>query len=424
MTDPIHLLEKLAVKAGLPKNAWKESITSLRRKSWDHYVENHEDRSKILRLRRLRPPGPMEITMTCIVKRLRLAQDRLLAIQVPEGFYLYKYHPFTEVTSINHVNSVRQAGCAYAMAISAAREQDRERARQLKRSASRLIDFLLSFSGGLPIDEISFRALLSQHLRKLGTVALILLAMQHGNLPIKYEKERSYLTNAILRLQNKNGSFSCYVNSKSSAEDNKQNYFPGEALLALYYEAYRGRSDCKRAIEDAFEWYKNHFKQNPATAFVLWQTDVWSRMYEWNHQNSYADFVFEMVDWILQFQLDSSYSHEDFIGGFTCNGMAPGCSTATYNEAIIRAYNLAKNLQLQERTKRYYRAARLALRFIFRLQIMPETAHIFSNPIASVGGITQSLADFTLRCDYDQHFITMLLTVLETAGILDDFQPD
>jgi hypothetical protein len=363
-------------------------------------------------------------------ERLRLAQDRLLSLQSPEGFYLYEYDPLKNTTSKGYGNLVRQAGTAYAMSRSATAERNRKRARQLRESASRAIAFLLGFGTLSPDGSLSLLETESpeEDRGKLGTLALTLLAMHYGDLLQNYPAERDALASSFLGFQNRDGSFRCYADSKTTAGDGtSQDYFPGQALLALVHEGRQGRTGCLEAVEAAFDWYRNYFWRNPATAFVYWQTDAWRQIFELFSErpglsrtdpSKYAYFVFEMADWLLQYQIVPTLGNDDSAGGFAPGGRKPGSSTATYCEAIIRAYGLARYLGMRTRMKSYRESARRALFFLSRLQIVPETASLFVEPELVTGGTTRNLSDFTIRCDNDQHLVTALLAAMETRGFV------
>jgi AMMECR1 domain-containing protein len=430
-TDHVLLLQKLAKKAGLAPEIWRDAGTVLRRSIWDHYAEGGTKDSKVLRLRRLRPLKTPELTAQVLLERVRLAQDRLLAVQLDNGLYLYECHPFTQKASGNKMHLVRQAGCAYAIAAAAAQEQDEKRAALLEQSALSAVELLMSCGSWT---ANSFHLVQpgttprSPHRSKLGALALLLLALQFRRFPQKFQRERRSLAVAILSLQNGDGSFRCYLDSTSSVSDgNAQNFFPGEALLALVHEGRRGHADCGDAVGRAFGWYREYFRQAPSAAFILWQVDTWRLVCEWAKEAGesssvdpaiYADFVFEMVDWLLQFQLGANTRPWDCAGGYSKEGSTPGFSTATYAEAMIRAYGLSRLLGQRERMLRYRESSLLALRFLCRLQVVPETSFLFRDPVRAIGGTTRTLKDFSMRSDFDQHVITALLSALETSDLV------
>jgi AMMECR1 domain-containing protein len=413
VADHERLLRKLAKKAGLPPDAWRSA--RLARTSWDHFVA--APGGVVLPLRRLRPLEAPVVDAAAVEQAARAAAARLLAVQDADGLYLYRYQPLKNRELPGPSNSVRQAGCAHGIAWAAAREHDAA----LAQSANRAIAFLLRRAvplpgGGTFIAEPDGRG-------KLGAIALTLLALTHGEPGGAFERERRELVRAALSLQEPSGAFRCYIDSAGpEADGNAQNFFPGEALVALGHEARRGDRECGDAVQRAFGWYRDHFRAAPSTAFVLWQCDAWRLVSEGPEGRAeHAEFVFELVDWLLRLQLDEAAG--DHAGGFADAGRRPNFSTATYTEAVIRAYGVARRLGDPERARRYHRSARLGLGFVLRLQIAPQTAVLFPDPRRAVGGTTRDLADFTIRSDYDQHTLTACLAALEHPALLEPQAP-
>ena len=196
-------------------------------------------------------------------------------------------------------------------------------------------------------------------------------------------------------------------------------------MIALTHEAEGGRADCAKAVGLALGWYRDHFRRSPATGFVLWQVDAWRRAHKLastgvlknTDPDDCSDFVFEMADWLLQFQLPPEARPADFAGGFSVDG-PPSFSTSTYLEALLRAYQLARSLGKAEPAERYRQAALQGLKFLFRLQIVPEMAPLFREPVLAVGATTASLVDFHIRSDFDQHTITALLAAEVCEGLM------
>lgn len=417
------LARKLSIKAGLPPDAWQQKQTLFRRTRWLHYVEQPSRFQGILRMRRLRADEPPAVTSEETVRRLCLAQNRLLAVQSSEGLYLYEYHPFTQSSSGARTNIVRQAGCTYAISASAADDIDAGRARIMELSAQKAIEYLLSSARWLPNGTLHIMQPSKDGRSKnckLGTLALLALATQFGTLVESYQHVRTALVLAILKLQNEDGSFRCTTDPNQESQESV-NFSPGEALLALTYEALRGQRECEAAIRRAFPWYRQYFRRNPSTAFILWQLDAW-RLAAWNglsqsnldERTAWAEFVFEMADWLLNLQLGRAIRPRELVGAFLVPGSVPGASTSVYAEAIIRAYGLAQHLGLVDRSSRYQESSLLSLRFLFRLQMTEQLAFLFPKPAFAIGGIPHSLQDPTIRCDFDQHFITALRSALES----------
>lgn len=425
------LLDKLTVKARLPPGSWREPGITLKRTTWEHYCEVPADPDRVLHLRRLRPAGLSELTPKALSEGARLAADRLMNVQGGDGYYLYKFHPFSGRQTPGPGNLVRQAGCAYAMARAADSAAEPGRRDVLAASAGKAADALLRRVvlelGRVFVIDLS-RPRAPVH-GKLGTLALTLATLQRRSMDERYRPERQQLTEGILSWQRPDGSFQCRTDSTSVAADGTgQDYFPGEALLALSAELRAGSKDARRAMAAALPWYRARFRAHPTTAFVPWQIEAWRQYADWAMgvegpltlgAAEPSEFVFEMADWILRLQIGPETGrHPDLTGGYIRSDGKPDCSTATYTEAVIGAFALAQRVGDTERAHRYRLAALLGLQFAHRLQIAPDTAVLFQDPVRVVGGTTSSLSNMTLRCDHGQHALTAYLAALETNGLL------
>ncbi len=426
------LFDMLTKKADLPPGSWRDPHTTLKRTEWEHYCESPTHPRRVLHLRRLRSTRLEEATSASLQTRACLAADRLMRVQSSEGYFLYKFHPLTNRETPGPGNLVRQAGCAYALARAADSAPEPQRRAALASSASRVIDALLSrvltragswFIVHVPKAGAPIRG-------NLGVLALTLAAIQSPSLGSRYEAERQRIAEAILSWQRPDGSFRCRFNSICLADDGaSQDYFPGEALTAVVLEMRSGGQHAQRAMAAALRWYRSRFRKQPTTAFVPWQIEAWRLFAEWAMSvaspvvpdaKASSEFVFEMADWMLRHQIGPAGVHPDLIGGFALADSKPGVSTASYTQAIIGALSLAMKLGDGDRASRYREASLAGLDYVRRLQIVPETAVLFSDPARAVGGTTGSLSDMTIRCDYDQHALTAYLAALETTGLLEN----
>jgi hypothetical protein len=84
-------------------------------------------------------------------------------------------------------------------------------------------------------------------------------------------------------------------------------------------------------------------------------------------------------------------------------------SSATYNEGVLEAYDLARQTGDRERAARYQRAALLGALFTLRLQFTRENAYYIAHADRVLGAFRASLADSTLRIDHTQHALNSLL---------------
>jgi hypothetical protein len=125
-----------------------------------------------------------------------------------------------------------------------------------------------------------------------------------------------------------------------------------------------------------------------------------------------------MADWMVRHQFRPGASDPDMTGGYArCDGK-PDAPTATYTQAVISAYKLARQFADGGRADCYRTASLLGLEYMRRLQMAPDTAYLYPDPARTIGGTAASLASMTIRCDHDQHALTAYLAALRTAGLL------
>ncbi len=186
-------------------------------------------------------------------------------------------------------------------------------------------------------------------------------------------------------------------------------FYPGESLLALtkyYYET--GDIRYYDAVAKAFPYYSDYWRSHKNTAFVPWQTQTYYLMYQKNNNPEWADFVFEMNDWLVDNYQQLQSDYPDYLGGFK---KVPGNSSSAYAEGISDAYSLAKMVKDENHEKKFLKSARLVARFVMQGQLTNENAFYYKNAERAVGGFRMSLLDNRIRCDNNQHAILSLMKV-------------
>lgn len=182
-------------------------------------------------------------------------------------------------------------------------------------------------------------------------------------------------------------------------------------------KATQGDESCRRYYRKAFVAYRDYFRKSPTTAFVGWHADAWSRAAILDANSEYAEFVFEQIDWVLQFQINGG--RQSLIhGGFSWNGNSPGYSSIVYTEAIARGAALAYQYG-DARWLKYREAFQAGMTFCSRLRLIPEQSIFFPHPQRAMGGMTTSISNFAVRSDVVQHSITLALTALEIPVLHD-----
>jgi AMMECR1 domain-containing protein len=403
-----EMLNALCRKAGIASDAWRDPDCQIRKTLWIHVSE--QPNGNVMQMRMLRP-----ITSTVTQQAKQSLEEGIsyfLANQHIDGSISYKYNPLTDVSKREATNPVRASGCAYAIALAASSSYITD-ANKATNCAIRAVDNILRNS----VDDLNGGCYISESKSlpggKLGSTALLLLSITSPSLRSLYGDRIPGLLTAIKSLQADSGLFRCVFGSAETSES-QINFFPGQALLALVTEASAGDESCRYAYRVAFEPYRKHFRSSPATAFVGWQAEVWSRAAILDHNSEYADFVFEQIDWLLQFQIRQDGSHHN--GGFSWNGRAPNYSSIVYTEAIARAAILASEVDM-DRFTRYRDAHRVGIDFCSKLRLVTEQSLFFAKPHRALGGVVTSLSNFEVRSDIVQHSISLALATLDLQRI-------
>jgi hypothetical protein len=411
---PQEMFAALCKKANLPSDAWMQADCQLRRSSWLHLCETPS--GKVIEMNALRVNRTLAITAETMVEWAERCISYFKENQHSDGSFCYQYRPFLNSAKRGSTNPVRASGCAYAIA-EAASSSHLDPDPDTKACAKRAVDAILRRSIQLGA-EGSYIA--DSHAEpasgKLGTTALLLLALLTPEFRLSHKQEIDSLLKGIKSAQLSTGLFECVFGQGDNA-DSQIDFFPGQALLAFAQRAEQGDESCRDHYRRAFAPHRDHFRTSPATAFVGWQADVWSRAALLDSNAEYADFVFEQIDWLLQFQLHSK-NDQLISGGFSRNGKPPQYSSIVYTEAIARGADLAYRLG-DSRWTRYRDAFQAGIQFCSRLRLSEEQSIFFPHPSRAIGGMATSLSDFEVRSDVVQHSITLALAVLERPVLFD-----
>ena len=323
LTSHEQLLNSLCKKAGLAAESWRTAPILVGITRWVHIIEQKGQTAPAVICKRLRTARTL--SRKTLEEAWKASASRLLQCQRADGAYAYKYRPFQDQVDNAGFNMVRMAGCAYSMSAAAAALPDDA---LLKASASRAIEFLLRHArsapnGGIYISEFGSKE------GKLGTMALLARALQLGAFAAERENDRKQLLLGIMGMQNELGVFGGFPHDPQDCSSG-QDYFPGEALSALAIEKNLMSCECRESVRRAYAPYLRYFRNRPAPAFVLWQVEAWAASWEWAVKEDvggagglvegrkaaslYAEFVFELADWVAQFQ----YQPEDAPEGRPC----------------------------------------------------------------------------------------------------------
>ena len=235
------------------------------------------------------------------------------------------------------------------------------------------------------------------------------------------------LCNWIRRQARDDGSLRCHDTDQPEADDNDSvNAYPGLALYAvLRSQKHRPAAWKTELARKAVVYYRKWWKDHRGMAFVPWQTAAWAEAYVQTKEAAFAEFVYEMNDWLCGLQYDQiDPRHLLGYGGFMdwADGKpvdaSPTISSAVYIESLAEARRAARAGTDLARYRRYTEALQRGLQFLVRLQYTDANTQHFADWYRPrlVGGFHASSQDGNLRLDYAQHALSALATYLEDAG--------
>ena len=184
-----------------------------------------------------------------------------------------------------------------------------------------------------------------------------------------------------------------------------QDYFPGQALLALGAAVAAGQAEADEdALRRAFRYYRHRFRYRRHFGQVSWLMQACALWWHATGDAQFSDFVFEIGDWILGYQQEKT-------GGFINDHQpdAPGYTTALYLEGVAAALKLAAARGDEPRRAKYLASITRGFRFLERLIIQQRDACVLPNPALAVGGLRQSVHRSEVRIDFVQHSLSALL---------------
>lgn len=361
----------------------------------------------------LRLIRPDEVTQ----QRLLTVVDELAAFiryrQNANGLFAYEYLPGTGLYRPGGQNWIRQAATTWALATHATRRQDEASAQVLQKALAAFGQMVRPLRDRRDASYIATPD--GEH--ALGTTALVTLALFDAPQPERYEELRASLLTAIEAMQLDDGSFTTHF--PPSTARSSQDYYPGEALLAIarQYAAIlnpRWREICDRALP----FYRDYYRTNKPAPFVPWQAQAWGVLARSTYLERYAEFVYEMSDALAGTQIDSLGSTVPiYDGGFDVYGGGRcGISSAVYLEGFVDALRTAETLGDRQRADRYREAVRRAARFVMQLQFRPEECYYVKSPRDVIGAMRNTPSDPSLRIDHVQHGLAALLGASESVG--------
>ncbi len=253
---------------------------------------------------------------------------------------------------------------------------------------------------------------------KLGASALAGLAILEFPERDSFSRELAMLAAGIHSLAHGRLGFRTFFFPPERDGEN-WNFYSGEALL-FWAEARRRRLSVAPTLERltrAFQRCRERHIRNRNPAFVPWHTQACASLYVQTGSREFADFVFEMSDWLLPMQQWDGLE-PDLCGRFY-NPRRPdfgpphAASTGAYLEGLADAAALARVLGDERRTLEYERVIHRGLRSLQQLQFRDDRDTFYINRKSRVlGALRTEVYDNSVRVDSAAHALLAAIKVL------------
>ena len=237
----------------------------------------------------------------------------------------------------------------------------------------------------------------------ISEVAFVLLALLEGS---GERASAGALADTLGSCIDVHGRFTCLLDPAADT-DEYQDYFPGQALLALARAAEKKlRAPDPARLARAWRFYRHRFRHKRDWGQVSWMAQAAAAWWRVEGDEETARFAFEICDWALGYQSDKS-------GAFLNDHQfdPPGYTTAVHLEAISAGAWLADRLGDRSRHGRYREACARGVAFLDRLVLQERDVALLPNPTWALGGVRASLVQSEIRVDFVQHALMALLAM-------------
>ncbi|MCK5809171.1 hypothetical protein KAH37_09325 [bacterium] len=401
MQEGVAILRQLCTDASLPENCWESGNVELTAFKAQEFVRLSGDET-VREFAYNREGIPLNtVTRADILKAIKASGDYYIDNQHKDGHYLYMYYP-GKGEDPGDAWCLRDLNAVYVYAKIAADNKDAK----LMASVKKNIALYRSAIVHQTVNGIDYDFVKWEQPRKDSSVAssaFLLGAMLHVNDPA-YKSDMKKLSDSILKLQNPDGMWR--TDFIKPLREIDQLFFPGETMLAMMeYYKYSGDKKIKAAVAKAFPYYVNFWKNKKEGPFVPWQIRAYAQMYDVDPQKKYADFVFDLADWMLNkftpLTMDVGYGRAGALNRMYA-------STGVYMEGLATAYDVAVKAKDAKRAEKYARAIHGGSGYALGLQWKEADGFRYPKPKVILGGLVMKPFNSEMRLDSTYHSVSAL----------------
>ncbi|MBP5407256.1 hypothetical protein J6Z19_08980 [bacterium] len=397
--DGVGVVRQLAVDAGLQEHEWKTAkITAFM--TQDFVLSEKMEKAKELAFTRSRVYVE-NVTRQDLINAVNNSWEWYLKNQITEGEeagrYMYTFFPSKDLEPAEDWG-LRNLNAIFVLAEIAKDQKDPVKIASVKKAIDTFARFLKEGHGGKWLDWPYQRKVHS-----IAGTAFLLGAMLELEVP-GYEDDMRKMADAIISLQQPDGKL--LTDFAGNYRDVDQMYYPGETLLILmrYYNKtkYKPALD---AVEKAYEFYQAFWnkKDNQQGPFVPWQTRAYQEAYSATKDRRYADFAFQLMDWMLKKYKPLG---SDAVPGRQGALNTQFAGTGVYSEGLSAAVRLAREVGDKKRVETYSKALRGTMGYVLGLQFKDEDTYWVKRPDKVRGALSMRPDNEELRIDSTYHAIS------------------
>lgn len=196
------------------------------------------------------------------------------------------------------------------------------------------------------------------------------------------------------------------------ADADTTQHIPGQALTALALSNRAAPAKWKaEALARGYAFYRKQFRDAPHPGLVPWMTAAFAEAHLQTKEGAYAEFVFEMADWLKKLQYDTTDARRAaWRGGFPAAAEGklvtapPTADTALYALGFADACRMIRGMAKPDpaRYDGYRLALTRSLQFLTTLQYRPDSTQHFSAAFQPYleGAFLPSVAGGNLRTEH------------------------
>ncbi len=350
-------------------------------------------------------------------ERTVLAAAWLTEAQRPTGVFYYFYDPVKDEYELEQYNEVRHAGTAYALYQAYGMLGDDT----VLATAEGAADYIQKST--VPIVSAGEAYLDIQNGdTSLGGQALALVALLERR-RVTANTDADELIQAMaefllwMEYEDRSGQFYNSYNHRAQRKLPTPDvvFYPGEALLALtrlaeqfpdgpYLEVANRTANFLVRVRDGDIPESGQIPREDH-----WLTIALSELYRLEKDEGYATVAFLQADAMIDNQYTADDGDVTKIGGARREGPISYTSTATKGEAIVAAWGLATHKGDEAAAARFALGAQRNAQYQLRVQYTEANTTDFARPDLTIGGWATNDEDRSIRIDYVQHNMSVLV---------------